>query len=68
MFYFEEYVEFKGIDIPLDFYKVYKKVIGILKEIHRGHYAIFGIVTLLGIGYTYIQKYINFYYDNNLIN
>ena len=65
-FYFEEYLEFKGKDIPLDFYKIYKKLIGILKEIHSGYFAIFGIVTLIGIGYTYIRKYTNVYNNNNI--
>ena len=36
MFYFEEYLKFKGIDILFDFYKSYKKVLGILEELHGG--------------------------------
>ena len=56
MFYLEEYLKFKGLDIPFDFYKSYRKVIGILKEIHGAHYAVFGVFDVLGIVYTSIPK------------
>ena len=62
MFCFEEYLTFKGLDILFDFYKSFKKVIEILKEIHGAYFAV------LGIGYTFIQKYTNVYNNNNNIN
>ena len=68
MFYFEEYRKFKGIDFTLVLYKIYKKVIGILKEIHSGYYAIFAIVTLLGLGYIDIQKNTNVHDEKNINN
>ena len=68
MFHFEEHLKFKGIDIPFDFYKSYKKVIGILKELHGGYYTIFGTITLLGIVYSFTQRYTNVYNNNKNIN
>ena len=65
MFCFEKYLKFKGIDVPFDFYKSYRKIIGILKEIHGAFYAVCGVIGVLGIVYTYIQKYTNVYNNNN---
>ena len=48
IFYFE-----KGIDIPFDFCKSYKKVIGTFKELDGGYYTKFGTTTLLGIVYCF---------------
>ena len=66
-FFSEEYIKFKGIDIPFDFNKSHIKVIGILQEIHGAYYASFGVIGVLGIGYTSIQKYTNVHNDNNNI-
>ena len=57
MFYFEEFLNFKGINKPFNFCKSYTKVKVILTEIHSGYFAIFGVISLFGFAYSYDQKY-----------
>ena len=56
MFYFEEYLDFKGINKSFNFYKTYTNIKSIFNEIHSGYVAIFGVISVLGIGYNYYQK------------
>ena len=56
MFYFEEYLEFKGIHKSINLYKIYTNIKNVLSEIHSGYYAIAGMVTMVGFGYSYFQK------------
>ena len=66
MFYFEEYLEFKGIHKSINLYKIYTNIKIILSEIHSGYYAIAGMVTMVGSGYSYFQKHGN--NDDNNFN
>ena len=63
-FYFEEYLEFKGIHKSINLYKIYTNIKNVLSEIHSGYYAIAGMVTMVGFGYSYFQKHGN-NNDNN---
>ena len=56
MFYFEEYLEFKGIHKSINLYKIYTNIKSVLSEIHSGYIVLGGAITLLGIGYSYFQK------------
>ena len=56
MFYFEEYLEFKGKNRSFNFYKTYTNLKSIFNEIHKGYVAIFVVISVLGIGYSYYQK------------
>ena len=51
MFYFEEYLDLKGINKSLNFYKTYTNITCIFNEIHSGYVAIFVVISVLGIGY-----------------
>ena len=64
MFYFEEFLEFKGINKSINLYKIYTNIKNKLSEIHSGYYAIAGIVTMVGFSYSYFQKHGN-NNDNN---
>ena len=57
MFYFEDYLEFKGIHKSINLYKIYTNIKNVLSEIHSGYYAIAGMVTMVGFGYSYFQKH-----------
>ena len=46
MFYFEEYLKFRGISKSFSFYKSYKKLKGVLSEINRAYYVLFGSILL----------------------
>ena len=68
-FYFEEYLEFKGIHKSNNLYKIFKNKKKLLSEIHSGYVAVFGITALVGGVYTYFQKRgnnINNYINNNI--
>ena len=65
MFYFEEYLDFKGINKSFNFYKTYTNIKSIFNEIQSGYVAIFGVISVLGIGYSYYQKCGN-NNDNNI--
>ena len=65
MFYFEEYLEFKGIHKSNNLYKIYTNIKSVLSEIHSGYIVLGGAISLLGIGYSYFQKCGN---NNNNIN
>ena len=67
MFYFVEYLDFKRINKSFNFYKNYTNKKCIFNEIHSGYVAIFGVISVLGIAYTYYQKCGN-NNDNNIIN
>ena len=56
MFYFEEYLEFKGIHKSINLYKIYTNIKNVLSEIHSGYVAVFGITAIIGGVYTYFQK------------
>ena len=64
MFYFEEYLEFKGIHKSINLYKIYTNIKNVPSEIHSGYYAIAGMVNMVGFGYSYFQKHGN-NNDNN---
>ena len=53
MFYFEEYLDFKGINKSFNFHKTYTIMRRIFIEINSGYVAIFGVISVLGIGYSY---------------
>ena len=53
MFYFEECLDFKGINKSFNFYKTYTNIKSVFIEIHSGDVAIFGVISVLGIGYSY---------------
>ena len=59
MFYFEEYLDFKGLNKSFNLYKTYTNMKSILNEIHRGFVAKIGVISVLGIEYSYYQKYGN---------
>ena len=63
MFYFEEYLQSKGINKSFDLNKTWKNVKSILAEIHSGYLAIFGVIGIMGFGYRYLQKKLKT--DNN---
>ena len=65
MFYFEEYLDFKGIKKSFNFYKTYTTIKSIFIEIHSGYVAIFSVISVLGIAYSYYQKCGN-NSDNNI--
>ena len=65
MFYFEEYLEFKGIHKSINLYKIYTKIKRVLIEIHSGYIVLGGAITLFGIGYSYFQSSGN-NKDNNI--
>ena len=67
MFYFEEYLMCRGISKPFGLRKIYKKIKGVLIEINRGYYAVFGTVIVIGGLFILFQKYSNYYNndDNN---
>ena len=56
MFYFEEYLKFKGIHKSIDLYKIYTYIRNGLSEIHGAYYAVFDMVAIVGAVYTYYQK------------
>ena len=56
MFYFEEYLEFKGIHKTINLYKIYTNIKNVFSEIYSGHVAIFGITAIVGGVNTYFQK------------
>ena len=53
MFYFDEYLDFKGINKSFNFYKTYTNINTVFNEIHSGYVAIFVVNSVLGIGYSY---------------
>ena len=55
MFYFEEYLEFKGIHKSINLYKLYTNIKSVLSEIHIGYIVLGGAISLFGIGYSYFQ-------------
>ena len=57
MFYFEEYLDFKWINKLFSLCKTYVNIKRILNEIHSRYVAIIGVISVLGIGYSYYQKY-----------
>ena len=59
MFYFEEYLQFKGINKSFDLNRTWKNVKSIFAEIHSGYLDIFGVIGIMGFGYSYIQKCYN---------
>ena len=67
MFYFEEYLDFKGINKSFNFYKTYTNIKSVYNEIHSGSVAMFGAISVLGIAYSYYQKCGN-NNDNNINN
>ena len=52
MFYFEEYLDFRGIKKSFNFYKTYTNIKSIFNEIHSEYVAIFGVICVLGIAYS----------------
>ena len=56
MFYFEEFLEFKGIHKSINLYKIYTNIKNVLSEIHSAYYGVFGMIAIVGAGYTYFQK------------
>ena len=67
MFFFEEYLDFKGIKKSFNFDKAYTNIKSIFNGIHSGYLAIFDVISVLGIGYSYYQKCGN-NNDNNINN
>ena len=67
MFYFEEYLDFKGINKSFNFYKTYTNKKSIFNEIHSGYVAIFGVISVSGIGYSSYHK-CGYNNDNNIRN
>ena len=65
MFYFEEYLEFKGIHKSINLYKIYTNIKSVLSEIHSGYIVLGGAISLFGIGYSYFQSSGN-NKDNNI--
>ena len=49
MFFFEEYLDFKGLKKSFNLYKTYTNIKSILNEIHNGYDAIIGVISVLGI-------------------
>ena len=66
MLYFEEYLDLKRKNKSFNFYKTHTNIKSIFNEIHSGYVAIFGVISVLGIGYSYYQKCGN--NDDNNIN
>ena len=56
IFYFEEYLEFKGIHKSINLYKIYTNIKSVLSEIHSGYIVLGGAISLFGIGYSYFQS------------
>ena len=56
MFYFEEYLDFEGINKSFNFYETFTNIKSVFNEIHSAYIAIFGVISVLGIGYSYYQK------------
>ena len=52
MFYFEDLLDFKGINKSFIFYKIFTNIKSIFNEIQSGYVAIFGLIRVLGIGYS----------------
>ena len=48
IFYFEEYLEFKGIHKSINLYKNYTNMKNLLSEIHSGYVAVFGMAAIVG--------------------
>ena len=65
MFYFEEYLDFKGIHKSINLYKIYTNIKSVLSEIHSGYIVLGGAISLFGIGYSYFQSSGN-NKDNNI--
>ena len=65
MFYFDEYLEFKGIHKSINLYKIYTKIKSVLSEIHNRYIVLGGAISLFGIGYSYFQSSGN-NKDNNI--
>ena len=66
MFYFDKYLEFKGIHKSINLYKIYTKIKSVLSEIHSGCVVLGEAISLFGIGYSYFQK-CGSKNDNNII-
>ena len=64
MLYFEEYLNFKGINKPFNFSKTYMELKGTLNEIQSGYIALFVVLTIFGFAYSYFQKYSDNKNDN----
>ena len=56
MFYFEEYLKFKGIHKSINLYKIYTNLKRVLSEIHSGYIVLCGAISLFGIGYSYFHS------------
>ena len=67
MFYFEEYLDFERINKSFNFYKTYTNINSIFNEIDSGYVAIFVVISVLGIAYSYYKKGGN-NNDNNINN
>ena len=65
MVYFEEYLELKGKNKSFNFYRTCTNIKSIFNEIQSGYIAIFGVISVLRIGYSYYQKCGN-NNDNNI--
>ena len=65
MFYFEEYLEFKGRHKSINLYKIYTNIKSVFSEIHSGYIDLGGAISLFGIGYSYFQS-IGKNKDNNI--
>ena len=65
MFYFEEYLKFKGIHISINLYKIYTNIKSVLGELHSGYIVLGGAINLFGIRYSYFQSSGN-NKDNNI--
>ena len=48
MFFFEDYLKFRGISKSFGFCKIYKKLKGVLNDLNSGYYAVFGTVIVIG--------------------
>ena len=68
MFYFEQYLRCRGISKQFGFCKKYKKIKGVLIEINRGCYAVFGTVIVIGGLFILFQKYSNYYNNDDKNN
>ena len=66
MFYFEEYLEFKGIHKSINLYKIYTNIKSVFCDIQSGYIVLGGAISLFGIGYSYFQSSGN-NKDNNII-
>ena len=56
MFYFEEYLEYKGIHKSINLYKIYTNIKSVLSEMHSGYIVLGGAISLFGIGFSYFQS------------